>query len=82
MIITVGAELSNGRSGVEARVPALQMASRGTDHQDAIETLTNGIAAWCRGLMLIGELDVALKRRHIQWEPDGNDITVVILDGE
>ena len=74
MKIYVNTELRHGRSGVEARAPGLRLTSHGPDAQTALQSLQGGILAWCKGLELLGELEKALKRSKVKWDPDGESI--------
>ena len=80
MKIHVNTELRQGRSGVEARAPQLRLTSHGPDVQTALASLQGGILAWCKGLELMGELEKALGRNQLKWEPDGESI-IVELEG-
>lgn len=76
MKIYVEAKLRKGRSGIEARTPDLRLTSHGLDADTAIQSLQRGILAWCKGLETLGELENALKRNRLNWEPDGEGIMV------
>jgi len=80
MKIHVSTELRQGRSGMEARAPQLHLTSHGHDVRTALESLQGGIMAWCKGLELMGELEKALRRSRLKWEPDGESI-IVELEG-
>jgi len=80
MKIYVSTELRYGRSGVEARAPHLRLTSHGPDAQTALRSLQGGILAWCKGLELLGELEKALGRSKLRWEPDGESIILELED--
>lgn len=79
MKIFINAELRfGGRSGVEARSPDLKLTGHGIEEQDALQSLRQGIIAWCNGLHLQGKLEEVLKRKRLHWEDDG-DATIIEL---
>lgn len=76
MKINVETELRHGRSGIEARAPALHLASHGLDEKEALSSLERGIVVWCRGLQSRGKLERAMKAKKMKWSPDGESIVV------
>ena len=77
MKITLNVELRfGGRCGVEARSPDLRLTSHGVDKEEALQSLQRGIVAWCQGLQAIGKLEKVLKRKRLEWEYNGESISV------
>lgn len=62
------------RGNIEARAPELHLTAHGINELKALESLKQGILAWCNGLNTIGKLDQTLNRKHINWSQEGSGI--------
>lgn len=78
MRVIVGATLRPIKAGIEARSPLLRLVGHGSDSGTAIECLTRAVTAWCSGLQRRGELEAALRRSGIRWEPIGAELEVEV----
>ena len=75
MLLTVEAELINGRCGVLARCHRLRLAGCGYDDASAARSLERAVMAWVLGLAESGRLDEALRRTGVKRE--GGDVAEV-----
>jgi hypothetical protein len=78
MRVIVGATLRPIKAGIEARSPLLQLVGHGSDSGTAVESLTRAVRAWCSGLQRRGELEAALRRSGVRWEPIGAELEVEV----
>lgn len=61
------------KAGTEARAPELRLVSHGEDESEAIARLHNVVLTWCSCLQRVGELERALARHGVLWEPVGHN---------
>jgi len=78
MRVLIGAAFSPIKGGIEARSPLLKMVGHGRDSDSAADSLVRAVKAWCNGLEQRGELDDALRRHGVRWEPGEGSIQVVV----
>ena len=76
MKIYVDTYIGGGKSGTEARAPQLHLTAHGITDYEALASLERGILAWCISLESVGELERALRQKHMKWETDGEQIIV------
>lgn len=78
MRVLVAPTFSPIRGGIEARSPLLHLAGHGEDSDSAAASLAVSVRAWCIGMAAAGELEAALRRNGVRWEPIGDELLVEV----
>lgn len=78
MRILVAPTFSPIKGGIEARSPLLRLVGHGSDSDSASASLARAVRAWCVGLAAAGDLESALRRHGVRWEPSGEGVEVEV----
>ncbi len=78
MRILVAPTYSRIKGGIEARSPLLRLVGHGSDLDSANASLARAVRAWCVGLAASGDLEQALRRHGVRWEPSGEGVEVEV----
>ncbi len=54
----------------------------GSTEDEAIDSLRQGVLAWCRSRQDWGELETTLDRRRIQWDKGGEELIIEVTVSE
>jgi len=78
MRILVAPTYSPIKGGIEARSPLLRLVGHGSDSDSADASLARAVRAWCIGLAATGDLESALRRHGVRWDPSGEGLEVEV----
>lgn len=78
MRVLVAPIFSPIRGGIEARTSRLHLAGHGKDSDSAAASLAVSVRAWCVGMAAAGDLEAALRRNRVRWEPVGDELVVEV----
>lgn len=76
MHITIQVTVDQVSTGIRVSAPSIGLSDFAGDKRAALNSLRQGVRAWCLGLYAQGHLEGALERRGISWTPSGAELLV------